>query len=417
MESRLYLEPRRIIGDWVEVAACLELPRGRERLWWRVPAPWADALTPWADPFVVGLLFPAMQAGCDLCVEGAVSPSLLQSLEAYMAVWHTWFPQKYRPMHIRAAEEIEAPAPSSNETIIPFSCGVDSAFTARRHTSGLVGRRSRRIGAGMVMRGFDVRIDQEHGDSVYGGILSSAQAMLQSVGVACIPVTTNFRQLRTFWGHSHATHLVSGLHLLSGRFNAGLIPNSVMYHHVGTLWGSNPLADPLLGSGRFGVFDDGGESSRAEKIELLTQWPEALAHLRVCFGVGQQTHANCCVCEKCIRTRLGFHIFGVPNPLAFPRPITVRQISSVRFHEPINVDYWNELYDVAVRRGVADTPWARAIQTAIRRHHRRQFRTRLKRIFVPLRNRIRVLFRGSPLSRKELERQAAENEPFPSSRS
>ena len=51
---RLIIEPQRIEGEMLVIGAAMEHPDGvRHRLWWRLPADWQDAVTPWADPFVV----------------------------------------------------------------------------------------------------------------------------------------------------------------------------------------------------------------------------------------------------------------------------------------------------------------------------------------------------------------------------
>ena len=87
--ARIRIEPALSEGDRIILAARLDQPaQPPQRLWWSLPAAWAEAVTPWADPFVVGLLFPMMRAGRDVVVEGRVSPSLLEELETFMAIWH-----------------------------------------------------------------------------------------------------------------------------------------------------------------------------------------------------------------------------------------------------------------------------------------------------------------------------------------
>ena len=68
---RLNLESPRVEGPTLLVAGVLRHPdEPCHRLWWRLPAEWRDALTPWADPFVVAFLFPMMQWRRDVIVEG-----------------------------------------------------------------------------------------------------------------------------------------------------------------------------------------------------------------------------------------------------------------------------------------------------------------------------------------------------------
>jgi hypothetical protein len=380
----------------LSAAAVLEHPDGtRLCLWWRLPAEWRDALTPWADPFVVGFLFPIMSWQRDVMVEGMVSPSLLLNLEQYMAMWRAWMPQRYQPVEIRAREETEAPAPAEpGQTIAPFSCGVDSSFTLYRHCRRLVGRRTRHVTAAMVMHGFDVWLDQPHAQPVYEGLLAGARVMTGSLGVACIPVASNFHALPTIWGDSFATHLVSGLRLLAGRFDGALVPNDVAYPRMGVVWGSHPICNLFLGSRHFQVIDDGGEASRCEKLPLLAQWPEAMRHLRVCYDNGA-SHTNCCRCEKCTRTILSFRAMGLGLPPAFAQDVTNRQIRRMRFHHEYNVGHWLEIVQGTERRGSGDAGWVRAIRTAIRRNRRRWWWRRRKRSLASAGGRLLRLCRGS----------------------
>ena len=403
----LRLEERRIEAGQLTVAACLEHPDGgRVRLWWQLPTEWSESVTTWADPFVIGFVFPMMRWGTDVEVAGRVSPSLLENIERFMAVWHYWIADKYRPVAIRASEEVEPPPPAEPaETVLPFSCGVDSCFSLLRHRRELMGRCNRRITAGVVMNGFDIRLDQPNSAAIYAGVLRSAGQLLGSLNVACIPMTSNFHELPTVWKHSFGTHLVSGLSLLAGRFGSTLIPNNVSYRWLGRIWGSHPVSDPLLGSRSFEVFDDGAEYNRPGKVELLASWPEAMRHLRVCFE-NPDSHANCCRCEKCIRTILAFRTTGCGLPPAFCSDVTDRQVRRTRLRGDVYMNCWRDVIHAAERNSMGGASWAAAARAAIRRSRRRRIWDRLKRPMLPLRNAIRVLFRGSALSRKQLADQS-----------
>ena len=407
---RLILEPRQVEAGQLTVAARLEHPDGRrQRLWWGVPEAWSDAVTAWADPYVVAFVFSMMQWGRDVVVEGRASPSLLANLETYMAIWHTWMPQTYRPVHIRADDEVESPPPPQpGQTVVPFSGGLDACFTALRHRRGLIGRRSRPLAAGVVMHGFDISLDQDNSAGIYRGLLADARRMLDSIQLACIPMTTNYRHLPLIRHDSHGVHLVSGLRLLAGRFDAALVPNSTPYTLLSRPWGSHPVCEPLLSSRHFQVIDDGAEMGRVAKAELVAEWPEAMRHLRVC-GYSTRDHTNCGRCEKCIRTALAFRAAGGPTPTSFTDELTYRQIRSVRIAtvNPNQMRFWREIVFEADRRGLGRTEWAKAVRAMMRRNRLRWLANRLRRPFLPLRNAIRTVFRGSPLSRRELAEQSA----------
>jgi hypothetical protein len=404
MSMRLIPEDPTPSADTLELAARLEGPNTTPlRLWWRIPAEYQSSITLNADPFVVGLFFPMLQLGGTVTVEGVVSPSLLRNLEQFAAIWRVWRPGQYRPLQITAREEREASAPSHPDQVIAsFSCGVDSAYTAFRHAKNLAGRRNRTIGAAMVMLGFDIQLQQKHTSTMYHGLLAGARATLGSLNIPCIPVSTNFRQLPQTWADSFATQLVSGLMLFSGRFGGALLPNNTPYDHI-LPWGSTPVSDPFLGTPQFPIIDDGGEFSRVDKVAAIAPWPEALQHIRVCQR-NERDHTNCCQCEKCIRTILAFRIAGVPLPPAFPHDVTLSQIRRTKFHHDMGRALWFELLDGAKARGLEHAPWVKAIKSALAPKPLQA----LKRPFIPLRNAIRLLFRGATKSRRQL---AAEDPP------
>ncbi|MCY2930212.1 MAG: hypothetical protein NTV86_12090 [Planctomycetota bacterium] len=399
---RLQLERPRLDGATIEAAASLTHPDGRSlRLWWRLPAQWEHALTNWADPFVVGMLFPMMQWQGPVLVEGKVSPSLLANLETCMQVWKTWFPERYRPVSIRASEEVEPPpAAEPDATVVPFSGGVDSCFTLLRHRRGLVGRRTRDVAAGVLFDGFDIWPGEPHAAAKHAALLANARALLADAGIPCIPMSSNFHDLPTVWADSHGCHLVSGLALLAGQFGGALLPNTIPYYQLGIPWGTHPLTDPLLGSRSFRVLDDGADSNRFNKVRLVADWPEALRRLHVCY-CNHHGPGNCCRCEKCIRTILAFRALGLPRPDSFAADVSDRQIRRTHFSHPDNTRYWLEVADAAIEAGLGRASWVRALHAAVAHDRRRRFFAHFKRPFVPVRNLFRVLFRGSSLSRRQ----------------
>ncbi len=408
--AKLILEPAQAKDGVLRLAAKLIEPDGSiERLWWEVPEAWGDAVTTWADPWVVGFLFPIMQRARPVHVEGRVSPSLLGNLDLFMRIWRIWAMGPYSVVTITADEEIELPpVRDPGLTISSFSCGVDSCFTVYRHTRGFVGHRSRRLAAGVLQHGFDVLLDQTNAQGIQKNLLASATTMLGSLELPCIPLVTNFQQMKMKWAHAWGTQLVSGLSLLAGRYDTALVPNDLPYAWLGIPWPIHPVTTVLLGSKGFAVIDDGGEFSRAEKAKVISQWPEAMRHLRVCFGLDiPGSHENCCRCEKCTRTMLAFRVAGCHRPAAFKDDVSDRQIRRMRWNLLTRTLRWQELARGADAAGLGRTSWAKAIRSAVRRNQWRAFRNRLQRPFLPARNTIRKWVRGSELSRRQLAAQGA----------
>ncbi|HMD53105.1 MAG TPA: hypothetical protein VKJ65_00955, partial [Phycisphaerae bacterium] len=283
----------------------------------------------------------------------------------------------------------------------PFSCGVDSSYTILRHSRGLMGRRNRKIGAALVMNGFDIWLDEKNAAAMYAGLLEGARAMLKSINVPCIPLAGNFHELPTIWADSHGTHLASGLMLFAGRFVEALIPNSTPYNVLEEPWGSHPACDPYMGGEHFRITDDAGENARSEKIRLLSQWPEAMRHLRVCYS-NPGNHENCCRCGKCIRTILVCRMVGIDRPEAFKKDVDNYHICRAKLYYELGLQSWTELRKELEACGMGKTSWVKAMRTAERHCHRRRWMQAMKKPFIPLRNQLRKVFRGSALSKKQI---------------
>jgi hypothetical protein len=405
MSGRLQIHQREHSADTIELAATLHLRDASHRLWWRAPASSQEMLTTFADPFVIATSFLIMSAGEDVEVEAPVSRSLLAGLESYMDIWRAWVPGLYRRARVWSKEEAEPPVPGDPEAfVVPFSAGVDSCFTALRHARDFAGRNRRRVGLGVTMFGFDIRADDPNASAMYDHVAAGAATMLQSLHIPHIQVSTNFRSLPGVWLHTHGAQLVSTLSLFGGGFGGALVPNSLPANHLGILWGSHPYSDPFLSSERFKIIDDGGAVPRWQKVKALIDWPEAMDGLRVCFGVAGEA-GNCGRCEKCIRTAIAFLINDAMPGASLPAAIPASRFRGIRLKHPLAIGFWNDLLDGIVANGKQHEPWARGVRSVLARARRHQLGKAARQPFLPLRNKIRKLFRGSTLSQKQLNAQ------------
>jgi hypothetical protein len=108
-----------------------------------------------------------------------------------------------------------------------------------------------------------------------------------------------------------------------------------------------------------------------------------------------------------LRSILAFRIGAELLPPAFARDASDAQICHVKLTRPLQLDYWNGLVRAAEARGLGEASWVAAARRAIRRGRRRATLVRLREPLIPWRNRVRRLFRGSSLSRRQLAAQAA----------
>lgn len=297
----------RRVDEHIRLIVELGIMNKRQELWYQFPAEYEKFVSSTFDPFVVAVLFPAMEKGLDIKVHGEVSQSLLENIGRFQEVWHKWDSGKYRKTEIIPDAIAAPPGPREEHVAMMFSGGLDSCYTAWKHASS-----HRKPQTALFVLGFDIPLEEPR---FFDSYCTKAKAITDSIQVDLIPVQFNFRKLVGEWEMSHGTALTSCLHLFSGLFTTGLIASSHAYDSLRLPWGSNPLTDPLLSSDRLRIINDGGECSRWEKAEAIAEWMPAMEHLRVCYK-GKEKDRNCGVCSNCLLTALGFAASGKNIPAA-----------------------------------------------------------------------------------------------------
>lgn len=347
--------------DQLLVGATLEYPNGRRwRLWYRLPAEYRPALARGCDPFVLGTLFAAMQVPADLAVHGVVSPSLLTNLEEFQSAWTAWAPGKLHRTAITADREAEQAASGNSAAVMSFSGGADSAFTAWRHHSGQAGRQRRDLRAGVLVHGFDIPLGQA---GIFAGAAERVRRMLASVGMEMIPIATNYREQGGQWPLTFGAGLASCLMLLQGRFREGVIASGYSYKNFSSPDGSNPVSDWMMSSDSFRIIHDGAAFYKADKLRMISNWPEAMTYLRVCYE-GEHLDRNCCRCQKCVWTILTFRMLGLGLPECFERDISNLEILRMRYPEAGQVQSMRRLV-ARLKSESCAAPWVRALQTSV----------------------------------------------------
>ena len=252
----------------------------------------------------------AMRHARQLRIHGPVSPSLLRNLEDVQAAWSEWDPKGYRRVDIRADTEAEEEGAEAAPAALTFSGGLDSSFSAWRHTRGADLRARVPIGAAVMVHGFDIPLAE---GEVFARASARAARLVRSLGLDLVVVATNAREIVEDWESTHGAALASCLHFLRRGFSRGMVASSHTYGTLRVPWGSNPITDPLLSTEAFPVSYDGAAFSRREKARAVAGWPEAMTLLRVCWE-GPEKDRNCGVCVRCVGTALCFAVEGVPVP-------------------------------------------------------------------------------------------------------
>lgn len=303
------IAPLRIEGDEAVASARLE-SEGQEpaEIFFRLPASAADPAV-LGDTFLLSFLFPAMTRGRDLHIAGTVSPSLVESLDAYQATWRCWRADRYRRVAITADACAERPPAAARRSIFGFSSGLDSSYTAWKLSE------DKRPAAGVTVHGYNIPLS----DRAAGAALHrTAAATLAGRGIEPLAAATNWRE--TFpgisWDDAAGIMVAAALTLFSGRFSDGMISSTDDVRRFDMPKGSQPAIDALLGSARFPIRHFGHHTPRLAKLAAVAGWREAFDALHVCWLHGLAT--NCGRCVRCFNLAAACDTLGLPLPRSLP---------------------------------------------------------------------------------------------------
>jgi hypothetical protein len=327
----------------VQVAARIETARGERALWFAIPATHGEAISDRADAFVAAALPVAMALGEDIEVRGRVSPRLIHGTRQYQHVLAAWGRGGRRIVEVRG-DEVEAPTAGERGAWVAssFSGGVDSFYTLRRHHgAGREPLAAYRITHALFVNGFDNDFDLDD-TGLFRALRAAYEPLFATLGITPLFLRSNMRPFRRGIIGQHGAYLYFGSALSAFALSLGrriaryYLPGARAYADL-LPDGSHPLLDHHVSTEATESIYDGGEATRAEKVAVLTGWPETWTRLRVCSNpdrasIDLATAAidNCCECSKCLLTMTVLDILGaLPRYTSFPRPLSRRRLRSL----------------------------------------------------------------------------------------
>ena len=378
-------------GAEVTVEAAVELehtePARPSTLWFTFPDTVGSHVTDRADGFVAALLPLAMWLGEDLTVHGRLSYRLAAGARDYQRLQSAWKPAMLRPVEVRADRFDAAPAGGSAGAVgTAFSGGVDSFHTLLTHLGENEPFAPYRITHAVIINGFDPDADLDGGGG-FAPLQDLYTRVLKALGVDLVVVRTN---LLEFVGllllkQSFAAFVTVPALLLGGLFARYYVPSSYKFtllHRFPD--GSHPMFDHLLATESLETIHDGGHLTRVEKTLALTRWPVTFDNLRVCVNAtgvqpGRDAVANCCVCEKCVRTMATLEVAGaLAGYRCFARPLTRGNIRRLELSSPGVRVFEEEILEFAEASGRRDI--ARDLRRAI--WHSVLYRSRVRSLML-----------------------------------
>lgn len=260
----------------------------------------------------------AMHEKIDIRTNFEVDSQLLDGLDHYQEVWHSWRPDLFRKKVsiVPAAEYVRSPTGHRPpRTVAAFSAGVDSTFTMTRHARGEAGRAIRDVRTAVMIHGFDMPLDASSG---FDALMRAGLATCDELGVPLVTVKTNWRQTLRDWEMMFGVGLAAVLHQFSAAHDLALVATEESYANSFPIWGNSFWTDRFFSSSAFKIESDGGAYDRIERIKYLKDYSRLIPNLRVCWA-GPRTGENCGVCPKCTLAKLAFCAADIAEPWPFPQ--------------------------------------------------------------------------------------------------
>lgn len=337
------------------------------RCYFAWPADYAERLNRRPDPFVVAALPLMGVLGENLHCDQPISLRLHHNTLEEIGVFEAYFPERYRRMQLEVPAE-ERPG-HLGAWVSFFSGGVDSLYniaeTDRRAAAGM----GRAIDELWLVHGFDIPLDNlALWEEVRQKLVEAGENGLGRK-VACI--RTNIRQFYDpffEWDFGYSRALGAVAKCVAASVGSVLIGSYNTYPEIKPN-SSTPLSDPLMSCDEQAIYHFSCLASRQDKLRLISQRPELLQCLRVCWkNPGGQY--NCGECEKCLRTRVQLAIFGVEDRCeSFPGELDPGLVERIRLpwtpNEATEAQWrvWRDLLDQCEREELK--PLAAAIRRAM----------------------------------------------------
>lgn len=308
--------PKLVINDnQISYEVDITCAQGNRTLWYSLDKSFADLLCDNADAALLGMLVPAMLAGENIHIQGALSEQLFYNLSGPL--------QKAVQLIIPSLKRINVTADNicfdqperAKGVITGFSAGIDSYCVMADHYFS-------KVSNGFKVSHLLFNNVGSHGvggESLFRERAERLAPHAKALGLPFLMVNSNlgdfycpeigFQRTHTLRNTSVALLLQQGI----GRY---LYASSFSYVDttIGTSYDisfSDPILVPMLSTEMLDAVPTGGQYSRVEKTLRVADVPDSYAALDVCIAPeSASNYANCGKCLKCLRTLNTLEIAG-----------------------------------------------------------------------------------------------------------
>jgi hypothetical protein len=332
-------------------------------LWFVFPRTYERFVSEGVDGFAAALLPLAMRTGETMEMRGSVSYHLAAGMRDYQRIQSAWRPDFFHQVKV-VADDLRTRDRSdvSGAVGVAFSGGVDSFHTLWTHLPENEPYPPFRVSHCLMINGFDEDSDLEDRGS-FRRIQQLYEPTIAAHGLQLVVARTNLLSFLDPFirAQSFASFLTAPALVLGRLFSRYYVSSGCKFTTAGMYPdGSSLMFDHLLATETMEVVHDGAHASRFEKIVALSRWPETYNRLRVCFrpttvSESGDAIANCCACEKCLRTMIMLEIAGaLERYRCFPKRLDRKTIRTAELVDPGRTLFAGEIIENAARAGRRD---------------------------------------------------------------
>jgi len=310
----------------VKLSVSIESERlGTQELWFSTPKQYADGLCDTRmDGFLVGMLFPAMQYGEDIHLEGCVSKKLLFNLNNYAIPLLMAFSPSSKAIKI-TADQLSAERFDAKGIGTGFSAGVDSFCTVYDRYE-MENDPDYKVNSFLFLNVGSHACGGHEGDlnfqeKKFRQRYSYLKRFPDEIGLPFIPLNSNLHAFHP-WGHQKTCTLtlVSGLLIMQAEYRRYYISSlgwsyTQMFEFYKTdinkdIAFLDPVVLPIFSTESMELIPDGTHYTRVQKTMHIVKYEPAKRYLNVCIS-GEGSHENCSICGKCSRTLMTLSSAGL----------------------------------------------------------------------------------------------------------
>ncbi len=292
--------------------------------------------------FAAWLLLPwAMRTGEPIEVDGPVDPVAASNMKRFSKSWELWEPQNFHTIDISGTS---GTVPTQKaEDFVFYSGGLDSTDMLLQ-----LGRNEKTATA-LTVHGFDYSVSST---DQFSQLRDRVAPLLEELNYRHVTMRISKMQ---GGNHSWALQLAGTGFLFPDHFRSGLFAADYSWEQdmMAFPWGLNHVTNRYMVGENFGLKAQCEDRTRAMKAESVMHHPLAIKAASFCKR-REVRPRNCGTCEKCLRTKAMFAIFGEQPDIFIDRSFDADLLNSIDLNNKNERSFFVDLCHIARERGAMD---------------------------------------------------------------